>query len=734
MRVIPGAARRALVAATSLALLSSPLLAVSARAADRPPACSLLRAGEIQQVLGKPTAEGTQGAGAISCRWIVDGGSSTPTGGTVGATLQIGTSAQAAFQQLHQTYQQSAQDLPGLGSAAFFVPGPGGGLFVLASPTTLFNVQLVFRSTVIAVDRLQGLALALAQIALPRANAAGSGGAAGTTTAPSGKGSTTTTVKPGSTKGAPPHHGTLRPPATNNLSDNLLRRVHQKQWTLAEGIRQTLAALLAGKPQRVVTGNRKLGHSDLTGVVLLAQQYVRNGKDAKAKRDISTLLGQLMPTSAQLEDLARPPGTPAGRSAPRQTTVPCSDLWAGSTGTTELPGGCLQVDELDASGAHFRIFTPVTPVTAFDATQYRANTSTALVASAAKYATLGHVGNIDVVFDARGFANMDAAATAEPGGGCVIAMYPIGLGSSPEYIQFVMAHEAFHCFEQYNITAYNGDYDSQRWWIEGGAEYFANAVYPTYDFEYQQLGDLLEDEPGHAVVDLSYSAFLFWQEFANERSDAAIVAFFRSLPVSGGRASDIAALAGLGGVSDLFDTYARNYIAGEITDTSGEVHSFAAPVDRTDVDGPSAFMDVQAEPFVINRVRARFIQDHVFETKTVGSEATRSAASPSWVRAWAAVPDPIDTKCSDRPYIVESTNATVAPEQFVAKVTNASDTRCEIDNKVDNCLVGLWRLDNTSFDDSMGRSWGRRSHSCARPANLTCSSRPTELAKPAPAT
>ena len=70
---------------------------------------------------------------------------------------------------------------------------------------------------------------------------------------------------------------------------------------------------------------------------------------------------------------------------------------------------------------------------------------------------------------------------------CPLAVFPRMLEYPTAVYQQIIAHEMFHCVQDWSFpqtSPYRGAHD---WWLEGTASYFSNVVYPEVNYEHGYL-------------------------------------------------------------------------------------------------------------------------------------------------------------------------------------------------------------------------------------------------------
>lgn len=331
----------------------------------------------------------------------------------------------------------------------------------------------------------------------------------------------------------------------------------------------------------------------------------------------------------------------------------CRSLFPGAD--DDIPeGSCRLVDEtaVDLSTVHVYVHEDVPRGRVPDA-ELRERTADPVQRSWLEYTLVGLMPTqVDIVIVPTLPHGDDANAGPDDRGTCVIFV-PVSTYRRPRLYKHTLAHELFHCF-QYKQTGedvWRADGHAGDWWFEGTAEYFANVVYPRENVEYEYLDTLRDFEPNHALVDLSYEAFAFFQHFANRQSNPAIVEFMQTMPPGGGRSAQMAAAAAWPGMDELFHDYARAFLTDAIIDASGASIPIGAEPEtlgRVVIDRPLDVVRVDTlKKFQINRVLMSFEDHREFDLDYRESAGVRSAAQEHRDAAWEVLPDPVET-CDDR--------------------------------------------------------------------------------------
>ncbi len=401
---------------------------------------------------------------------------------------------------------------------------------------------------------------------------------------------------------------------------------------------------------------------------------------------------------AILPDILPAPAPASVLNAPPAGAIDCASVWPGGipragTGLTY----CVEHWSEKIGGSDYRILYPFewsTDASGGWGGGYLAPTVDALKKSVGVYGPLGTMAPITIVFsqlEYAGPADGDERLIVADGGyePCSVFISPRSLELSLDHYNQLIAHELFHCFQDFNFDLMAED-ASNKWWVEGSAEYFSNVVYPAANLEWKLIGPFDTTSPNTPITSYSYAACFFFQHLGNTLGNAGVIKFLDTLPGTGGEAAQQAAIAAWEGMEDLFQGFAQQYLDAKLLDSSGSAIPFNpvfAPVRSLNASGT---FDVSVPAFVIQREQITFEGDLTF---TLGLEPT-SGPSRHAMRvdggAWG--PAPALISCDDsRVYKAAYTSigdGTTTPAVITGTVT-ATESDCE---ETDTCLVGEWQV------------------------------------------
>ncbi len=148
---------------------------------------------------------------------------------------------------------------------------------------------------------------------------------------------------------------------------------------------------------------------------------------------------------------------------------------------------------------------------------------------------------------------------------CWISTTGLGLSSPAEKLRFIIAHEVGHCL----IEAYAGVQlqDSEDVWFEGVAEFIANQIYLTADYEGAYAARYENNED---VFSTPYFNVLFFQYYANQRGGARAVLDLGKLLAAHPDKSDFnSVLNSLSDIETLWHDFIKALVDNTIADRAG---------------------------------------------------------------------------------------------------------------------------------------------------------------------
>jgi hypothetical protein len=520
------------------------------------------------------------------------------------------------------------------------------------------------------------------------------------------------------------------PPLTFEAA--IRRNVTNGKWTYEQGLLSGLRFMAGELSSQTVFGDQPLLSTEGTGLIQSAQRYVIDGQDAQTKAEIEHYLNLLMPSPETLDKFSSPAtqsNTGHHLASPtRQDVILCQTLWRNSFVTTDLVD-CLKVREDSSSGTTVRFYYPAY----WDPTDTRLASVDAIMAAAntalSRYNTYGpnNIHPVYIVLTDLAYFSTDgedsgflpevfAAASqfSRPVTSCHVGIFPYGLSGGIGSLQQTIAHELFHCYQYTNLAAQtfggpaggfttpNSEPLPNTWWVEGSAEFFGALVYPRNNDEWIFNSSFDSSSPTTSLLDLEYENYLFFQFLIKQAgfSEQAIINMLTNMPTDGGRAEQQNALAGVSGINDHFNNFARAYMDRRLADAGGgSVPVNPQPGNATLFGLGERSEPFESQPFVVARFQLEFEDDTRFtlnavENDGIGKYAVRPTA---FVGAWASFKPSLNTACDEKSYILVVTNTAPAATDNYQVTLDSRGEALEGDNpNCDSCLLGKWQLTNDS--------------------------------------
>ncbi len=409
-----------------------------------------------------------------------------------------------------------------------------------------------------------------------------------------------------------------------------------------------------------------------------------------------------------------------------QSEFPCAQPWAGEF-LREFMGGCSCVDAIDflpnqqpTDSLTHRLFIP--PSWRFERPTGYIETTIQARQRAIDYFdeyalehSLEPLGPTAIIFleDSTGTKGnishtaetgvWDYTTRAEP---CPIILGTRALERfSIEQLEFVIAHECGHCFQQ--INEWRGPADSLNWWDEGLADFYANAIYPGLNLEQVHYAEFDPGRTPYSYVGRdSKSAGVLLEAIRNYGSDTAVIRLIRSV-------IDSTSVAGMqDGLSAYFTqnpwwhTFAQDLVDRGISDPGGgRITHGKVPVTEKQVrvDSSASTLTGKVAPFEIRKWDVSFPPGYRYRiTASTDSNRIRMTSRPRNSGRWSeGFPPSITTGClQDVTYEILPTNISKAADRLPNLSLNIRSTPQE-DCALDlDCLRGTWQLDPSSATTS----------------------------------
>ena len=298
-------------------------------------------------------------------------------------------------------------------------------------------------------------------------------------------------------------------------------------------------------------------------------------------------------------------------------------------------------------------------------------------------------------------------------------------------VEFVTAHELIHCLQ---FVAWPrqmaGRANSSNWWVEGGAEYLANVVYPNVNMEHEWLDDFVASAKTKNLMGMKYEAWVFFQYLGNQGwSPERIFNLFGQMATEPGFEPEYkAVLAAIPDMPALFHDFAEAAVGQTIRDAGGGNISALLEEKQDFIMDEVPTAEMRVYPFTINyfNVYAHGNGTVRLAGREDGAPGMATAAPPGRPLRFAEPPREMYIDCNAvyaYAYVVTSAKNEDTPYRYVLEAEMPEGEGCGLSqqqraelpvgstcmtsSRRDRCLVGEWRVDPQSLGHWMEMALGQ---------------------------
>lgn len=309
-----------------------------------------------------------------------------------------------------------------------------------------------------------------------------------------------------------------------------------------------------------------------------------------------------------------------------------------------------------------------------------------------------------------------AYADADPWkfkGDCIVRVHIPNLAQmDADFMRAVMAHEVFHCVQGWSFEkATIVDQEAAKWWVEGSAVFFAGFVHDersNLEKHAQTFANSIGVVP---LTQQSYASVPFFAYIWSEGPDK-MASFFAGLADTKGEdAQQDATLAALG--EDILQRFGQTLIDGKIALPNG--YTFPAPpeqVETTTIDDDQKTIELEVKRFTLVRHALHFVNGTYNAWAGGSSFYKREQSGGEWSEL-----DPMESiepaSCKDVRMLLAARFITEAYADKVVLSTHRQKEclECVKMPKVDQCVVGKWKMSNEALLTYLQATNGQKSAS-----------------------
>lgn len=500
-------------------------------------------------------------------------------------------------------------------------------------------------------------------------------------------------------------------PPPDSYSDLLDKNVEEGIWDRPQGFVYLLSYLSGEQAAADIPGFEMVMHADPTALLRLANEYAGSADaDPDQAAEIERLLDELVPSQEDLDRLSRPAGESnhsgiqmigfqSQADIPDECEIIAGEGFSANVDTGEY---CYVFIEENHADGRLRVYYPKWWQVEEDKLTTVGLTMGSLLASARVYNGLGKFEDVNAVFSMSqpseisdwnaytGF-NENSGNSGQP---CPITILPKGVVQFNDRHLQTIAHEAFHCFQDWNFNIV--PFSAHKWWSEGTAHYFSNVVYPAINKEHSNLNEYYQRSIRETWFEMDYHNFLLFQHLGNELGNQGLISLMHDISAAGGIAGQASMLASYPNMDGLFQDFVVKTMSSGVRDTGGGMIVVNDPpllgIEPMEEEGEVEFV---IKPFVAGRFALRYEQEKRFLEDPIEeggvSHSTAIDSERHDLSAWSGLPPEIRSECAEDTRYSLAISSVGENGTFKANITKVEVAEC------DPCLLGTWDIETISY-------------------------------------
>lgn len=320
------------------------------------------------------------------------------------------------------------------------------------------------------------------------------------------------------------------------------------------------------------------------------------------------------------------------------------------------------------------------------------------------YSTLKLPDNVSLVFVRSGQAgppDLMAEARAKGSEECAVRIFPDAIkaeGDAIAELKTTLAHELFHCVQEATWPAQTA-VDAARWWVEGSAELMGHVVFEAPGTLARRSADFATNARDIPITRGAYENVVFFAWLWN-RKPSRLFSLIEAMPTSGGEAEQQAALVNAISAYDL-DIFVTDYIDGKVRSPGGAALA-PAKLDPAETVSGTTESAREVTPFTVFAADIDFANGQYMIAKDGAASASyKWLTDPGDWQALllASAEGPCEARKTIR---IAGMTTKPAPATLTLKITKLPGCEtCTVRQVRDQCLVGLWKLDNEALADEV---------------------------------
>ena len=455
-----------------------------------------------------------------------------------------------------------------------------------------------------------------------------------------------------------------------DMVDILQAGIDRGAWSEGEGLVLFLELFLGIRDGEEIPHLNEVVFGEGHSVLSRAVTYLEREPDSPQADEIGRLLEAVLPPEENLLLYSQPIDQGDQTSSLYQVASTstlqggqnCSELWAAGFPRyqdEDFDFYCFHVATGLVGDHEMRVFYPIEWSEGYRGLGQAA--VEAMIESYQEFSKYGEMGDMTAIFvtwDAGSTAAMTVYdQTDREFEGCPFLIYPQTAYKGEEYVKHVVAHEAFHCFEEYHHGLDIDSFQVARWWAEGGAVYFSNVVYPEGPKKHVYLKYFEAHAHKYDWTEMAYENYVPFQFLANRHKNQWLVNLFSAFPLEGEKDGQLAVLYDQV-TQQEYHEFGQAYLDETIADTGGGVMPIEAEVREEVAITGEMTEELDIEPFVLNPYRLAYDQGKYYDqtlTAVIDSKGLFSERLDSG-GAWRKTREYVRTFCGDTDSVLLATS------------------------------------------------------------------------------
>ncbi len=285
---------------------------------------------------------------------------------------------------------------------------------------------------------------------------------------------------------------------------------------------------------------------------------------------------------------------------------------------------------------------------------------------------------------------------------CNIAAFPMALNAD---ISYVLAHEFFHCVQNFNFAEQNRSAGA-KWWAEGSAEWFASLAYPGSDKSDGLTAMFDATSPETPLTSMEDDSVVFFWWYSQQHGAGAVIGLIGAMPTGGGAQNDA-----LARVLDeaAFLQFSKDYTDRKINQPGGGAIASNPFIGDYYEISHNQEIELSAERFVLFRVRIKFECGVWTLEESELSGRYQMQRHPG--ETWETIPPEVRAD-SEGDFEYSLVDGATGPQGFRVSIDIKKEpcSQCVAVNYSDGpaaCLVGEWHLTGGGYGAQIGKALAR---------------------------